>query len=646
MELKYVWIKEYKNLKNIDFNFIHSEDQTFSYENGVLTINTLDKSCPKDFFGSNIIGVTTIVGKNGSGKTNLTELIHYSLSHVGNGGLSRWITSEGILVLGNYIFIQEDVQLNNESEIIDKGYKISRYEHVPLDKNQKDLRWHEMEKNKYIYYNPVFDFRILPMGSGRDNIRNISTSYLAWNDVFHSKLKDWKKADLLRSHERNEKLREADCILNYSEISQFINPIPTELVISIDVVSENGLTATPYYSKDELEGNETKQKQSEHYKDLKTIKEEYIAWYLLSQYKVDNEADPRKYLIPADVKKEYFLGLFWVNFFSIFLKVSDNIFPHNFYRNFIKTEDWELIDKNLAAKLIDLKKNLNEFVELCDWQEKIQAVKDSSESWNERETSYFDLFRHTSYNTSTKQNKKLFNTVVQKTSELLSNNLPFHYQHDNKFSSGQQKQLNFYSRFHWASKEIMKSESDEYGVDGERAIILIDEGEVSLHPEWQRTFFKNAIDFLSKLFKNKDIQLIFITHSPFVLSDIPKENVIFLDRNNKGNAIKSNIDRSQTFGANIYSLLSDSFFMDNGTIGEFAKKKIEWVIEVLNGNASILDPEVLKEVDFIINNVGEPIIKQQLEILRNNVLNKDKITALENQVQELKDELRKRNDNN
>tara|TARA_R110000764_G_scaffold238954_2_gene337086 strand:- start:33949 stop:35892 length:1944 start_codon:yes stop_codon:yes gene_type:complete len=647
MELKYIWIKKYNNLEDIDFNFGHSTNETFTYFEGALSINKLIKSNSKGFFGSNITGLNAIVGKNGSGKTNLTELIHYSLSHVGNGGLSKWITSKALIVLGDYIFVQEDIPLSNEIEIEDMGYKISRYEHVPLDKGQGEMKWHLMEKNKYIYYNPVFDFRILPMGSGRDNIQNISTSYLAWNDVFNSNVGDVGKADLLRSHARMEKLREADCILNYSEITQFLNPLPNELIISIDVVSENGLTTTPNYSGQELEEDAEKRILLEHYKELRRIREEYIAWYLLLEYKVDKEAYEGKYLIPSDIKKEYFLGLFWVNFFCIYLKINDVRFPQDFYREFINNKVWELGDIDLSNKLSDLKRYLNEFVDSCNWQVKIQSVKDSIlDSLEEREISFYDLFRHTSYSTSTIHNKSLFNSIVQKIGELLGNNLPFHFQYDNKFSSGQQKKLNFYSRFHWASKEIMKSESDDDGIDGERVIILIDEGEVSLHPEWQRTFFKNTIDFLSKLFEKKEIQLIFISHSPFVLSDIPKENVIFLDKDKNGNAIKSNIDRNQTFGANIYSLLSDSFFMENGTIGEFAKKKIEWVVKVLESKNSQLNTETLKEVDYIIESVGEPLIKQQLEMMRSNVLDRDKISSLEKQVQELKDELRKRNDNN
>lgn len=646
MELKYIWTKEYKNLKNIDFNFKHSIDEQFSFDQGVLTVKPLDSGIPKNFFGFNVRGVTAVVGRNGSGKTNLTELIYYSLSHVENGGLSTYLKINGLVVLGDYIFIQESIKIINEKEIKAKGYEIFRFENAPLDKSQLELHWSTMERNKYIYYNPVFDFRILPLGTYRGNLQNISTSYLAWKDLNHSKLFNRKNVDLLVSHERLEKLREADCVLNYSEIEEFLNPLPTELLISVEVFTENGRVDIPYFSKDDIKDDPKKKILNQQYDQLRTLKDYYRRGVNLQKYRVVEDGRVDKFRVPLEIKKEFFIGLFWVNFFSIYLKVKVFNFPENFYKKFIYDENWEIEDIKLTNQLSKLKENLTKIVDTCVWRDFPLAVKDSTYSLEEIENSYYDLFRHTNFSTEQGSNKKLFKTLIKSVNDILDNNLPFHYQFFDKYSSGQQKLLNFYSRFYWASKMITVDEKGMYGVKGERVVIIIDEGEVSLHPEWQRNYFDNSIQFLSKLFKDKELQLIYITHSPFVLSDIPKDNVIFLDKGKNGNAIKANLKHEKTFGANIYSLLADSFFMENGTIGEFAKKKIEWVVEVLENSNSILSSENLKKVNYIINSVGEPLIKQQLEIMRNNFINKDKLSSLEKQVQELKDELSKRDDNN
>jgi predicted ATPase len=99
--------------------------------------------------------------------------------------------------------------------------------------------------------------------------------------------------------------------------------------------------------------------------------------------------------------------------------------------------------------------------------------------------------------------------------------------------------------------------------------LLLDEIDIGFHPDWQKRTIKYIIDFLS-LIPDKNFHLIFTTHSPFLLSDIPKKNIIFL---NEKTTIK------QTFGANIHTLLSDSFFMDDGLMGEFAKGKINEIID-------------------------------------------------------------------
>ena len=60
------------------------------------------------------------------------------------------------------------------------------------------------------------------------------------------------------------------------------------------------------------------------------------------------------------------------------------------------------------------------------------------------------------------------------------------------------------------------------------------------------------------------------THSPFILSDVAKTNVLFLDRN----GYPQEVDSMHTFGANIHTMLKNSFFLKEGAIGAFAKKVI------------------------------------------------------------------------
>ncbi len=122
--------------------------------------------------------------------------------------------------------------------------------------------------------------------------------------------------------------------------------------------------------------------------------------------------------------------------------------------------------------------------------------------------------------------------------------------------------------------------------------IFFDEVESTFHPDWQRNFMNLLIQLVvkSNLLNNEQkLNLVFATHSPFILSDLPKENIIFLE---KGKQVYPFEDGKQTFGANIHTLLSHGFFMKDGLMGEFAKDKIQSIIEY---HEKLLEKELTKE---------------------------------------------------
>lgn len=81
------------------------------------------------------------------------------------------------------------------------------------------------------------------------------------------------------------------------------------------------------------------------------------------------------------------------------------------------------------------------------------------------------------------------------------------------------------------------------------SIILIDEPEISLHPEWQR----KIISVYESIGRNN--QLIVATHSPHVIGDIRKEQLRILTRNIEGIHISSIDEVEQTYGQTIESIL-------------------------------------------------------------------------------------------
>lgn len=110
--------------------------------------------------------------------------------------------------------------------------------------------------------------------------------------------------------------------------------------------------------------------------------------------------------------------------------------------------------------------------------------------------------------------------------------------------------------------------------------VVLDEIELYFHPEMQKDFISDLyVSIGSNEFIKSNLNAInfmFVTHSPFILSDVMHYDLMALDENAKQ---KKNLKPS--FGANIYELLNDSFFM-NDFIGEFAKSKIVEVINMID----------------------------------------------------------------
>ena len=105
--------------------------------------------------------------------------------------------------------------------------------------------------------------------------------------------------------------------------------------------------------------------------------------------------------------------------------------------------------------------------------------------------------------------------------------------------------------------------------------LVIDEVEICFHPEYQRTFLKNLLRLLDRLEFNRGnqyVNILLTTHSPFLLSDIPETHVLYMTQD-------ESVPQGKTFGANIYNLLNQQFFM-NDTIGAFAADKINEVIKI------------------------------------------------------------------
>ena len=122
----------------------------------------------------------------------------------------------------------------------------------------------------------------------------------------------------------------------------------------------------------------------------------------------------------------------------------------------------------------------------------------------------------------------------------------------------------YFNTFSSIFMEIRKASKD-----GRNCVLVLDEPDLNLHPEWCRRFIDDCITLVNN-YSDVNIQFIIATHSPYMISDVPKENVFSLEVKEKMVEIKR---AEKSFAANIIDILSDTFFLDY-SIGEFARKKI------------------------------------------------------------------------
>lgn len=117
-----------------------------------------------------------------------------------------------------------------------------------------------------------------------------------------------------------------------------------------------------------------------------------------------------------------------------------------------------------------------------------------------------------------------------------------------------------------------EDEDREYLLKYRFVNIMLDEVELYFHPDLQRRFLhyvKTAINNI-QFDTVKGINVMVVTHSPFVISDLPRKNILFLGEGEEG---------GETLCANIHDMLNQNFFMEY-SMGEIVRKELQHIISL------------------------------------------------------------------
>lgn len=168
----------------------------------------------------------------------------------------------------------------------------------------------------------------------------------------------------------------------------------------------------------------------------------------------------------------------------------------------------------------------------------------------------------------------IFDVKIQLVDQQNGNDVAFE-----TLSSGEKQQAFVVSSilYHLGNIESVFRDNNKNRIAYSNVCIILEEIELYFHPQFQKNLIKYILDGIKQMsFAHiKGIQLMIVTHSPFVLSDIPTSNILALE---DGMQSKTEL---QTFGANIYDMLNTSFFLHNSTIGDFAQWLIGRIILIL-----------------------------------------------------------------
>ena len=161
--------------------------------------------------------------------------------------------------------------------------------------------------------------------------------------------------------------------------------------------------------------------------------------------------------------------------------------------------------------------------------------------------------------------------------------------------------------------------------------LVVDELEAGMHLEWSRTLINFLVNYINEINRigGMNFQLIFTTHSPYMLSDIKPGNVIMIEKNQETGYSEGKVLQN-TFAKNIQEIMKENL-IDN-IYGDFALAKINSMIERLNGEEEQEgnEEELLKEIHLI----SEPILRNKLLEMYDKKYNTSEF-SIEKQLQKL-----------
>lgn len=619
MEILYLYIDNYKILNEANVNLGGEYSFHYSKKTKSLTYKK-NETFIEGFYNidqnsnSTIQNLSYLVGNNGAGKSTVLEFLRENFSkglNVRNDTIIIYKKDNELHCVSTIKFKQEKVLLKHKFiEILIK----------PKDQIGFDFGYKKrgIENLDIIFFSNIFDGKI---SNKRDGLHDISTNCLMINDHdFYLKQKLIEKdSDVLSIHLSNEVYRQFNFLSSELRESFQLFKIPKELYLQVEFNAK---------SLDSFDFSDKK------------INRIYVAYknYLLGnilELKSDLNDSLKCFvsLIVLNLVKEILSSNhpesgFEIKFYPITGYNQDSSFDL-VIKEYLKSIEMQL--KELTNKISRIKFLLEKHTNL------IEFIFQNRESL----INYYPTKNKPLFFISIKSDKTI-KTFFKLYNDSVTVN-PYIFFNFEGFSSGERSILNIFSRFY-----DLVVQDEKYKNLSNEILILMDEPDLYLHPTWQKKLNKFLIEFLPIIFKERSLQIVITSNSPMPLSDVLSNNVVFFKSiENEDIQTKKQIeiiDNSDnfipTFGQNIYSLFKESFFLENGLIGDFADLKLTELAKYLNNDNQ--NKFWKKNSLNLINKIGEPLLRNSFRELYFNK-NNDQI---DKEIERLKSLKSKLNDTN
>lgn len=571
MELLFLWIgQEYRKIFK-DQLIVFSDKFNIEYFNNSLIIkpNELFIDVYEQF--ESIVGVSAIVGDNGAGKTSL---LRYIINAITSDELGHEFELEESLIAFYY---PEEKLIKIFSH--NKNITLENYTELTIEKHKYKGNLFKLLKN----FNVLFLTNSIDSEckDSQNNFININARSLieTSNLYFHDKL-NFIKANILQK-KCSEQIFRKNNILKLEDflyIKYFSDMKTKNLKFCGKTYNEIEIVVNPFYYSIDLD-DFSQLSQYETFFKQKSFNEVYFIDILIKNLLFDILSNLNQN------SRFIYLIIECINYCNSFEKLVEKL--KNNVNAFNDKDGVTNRYKKYILESIRFVEDFNRYYK----ENKIEIETIEMHSNSIEQVIHIDVNLLYKLLKSKNNEMKLFPAKYLK---ILNFN----------FSSGEKALLNFFAWINSISilnKDKSFKTSDNY-------LFIIDEIDLYAHPQWQKQLLSLLLEQLNREYINKHIQLIFTTHSPILLTDVPKSNTIFIKKIENDVSVICKDKRQETFSANIYDLYHDAFFLDNSYVGNFAQNFINNIFKEISCRTIDADKSLFSQINLI----GEPILKFKL----------------------------------